>query len=162
MKKCFIAIFTMLLTTCLFSGCEYITGAAIESDTPVPAPRPIPRAEPLETEPCGILDATGVGVRPGEAISFHGCSTLPDGTELQTQIYTDKVPATWWPSEECFQVHKGMWEVTISLAGLSEDETGLFIGSETIFLFKIWQKDDPSVTAQYMFDLMGPPPAPEP
>lgn len=150
------------MISCLFSNCDYVTGAAIESDAPVPAPKPVPRTEPLEPEPCGILDATGVSVHLDKAISFHGCSTLPDGTELLTQLYADKEPAKWWPSDECYKIHQGTWEVTVSLAGLSEETTGLFIGNETIFSFKIWQKDDPSVTAQYIFDLLGPPPAPEP
>ena len=162
MNKCFIAAATLfLMTTCLFSGCDYITGAAIESGGPVPAPTPVPRNEPLEPEPCGILDATGVSVRSGVAITFHGCATLADGTELQTQLYADKVPAAWWPADKFFQVHNGIWEVTVSLSSLSEDETGLYVGSEIIFSFRIWQKDNPTVMAQYMFDLMGPPPAPE-
>jgi hypothetical protein len=154
-------IFALLLLTLLFlcSGCGYITGAAIDSDVPVPAPRPVPVTGPLEPEPCGVLEATGVRVNVGDFISFHGCSTLPDGTGLQTQLYADKVPAAWWPADEIFLVHHGTWEVSVSLDGLDEDITGLYIGSEIIFSLKVWQKDNPSVKAQYMFELMGPPPA---
>jgi len=158
MKKHAAIIFLVsVMMACLLSGCAVITGADIESDVPVRAPTPVPRIGTEEPEPCSILDATGVGVRPGEKITFYGCSTLPDETELQTQLYADKKPAAWWPADKYIQVKNGLWQITVSLSGLSEDITKLYIGSETYFTFKIWEKDSPSVMAGYMFELMGPP-----
>ena len=108
------------------------------------------------------ITAKGVHINWGEDISFHGYSVLPDGTYLQTQLYADDKPQVWWPVDKYIQVRDGKWQITVPLNELSESITKLYIGSETIFLFKVWEKDNPLVTDTYGFDLKGPPPIPEP
>lgn len=164
MKK-HIAIITLVsvMMVCLLSSCGIITGGDTGDKTPVPAPTPVPKIGPEEPEPCSILEVRGVSVNVDEDISFRGCSTLPDGTYLQTQLYSRYQPRTynpevWWPADKYIQVQDGEWQITVPLG---EEATNLYIGSETIFLFKVWKKDNPSVIAGYMFELMGPPAASE-
>lgn len=108
------------------------------------------------------ITARGVHINWGKDISFRGSSVLPDGTHLQTQLYEyedGEQPVAWWPAEKYIQVQDEEWQITVPLSDLDEGTTKLYIGSETVFLFKVWEKDNPSVMAKYGFELTGPPPA---
>jgi major membrane immunogen (membrane-anchored lipoprotein) len=150
MGKNLIAIVMVSITVaCLISGCT--TDASIDTDTKPDSSTALP--------PEQKITATGVHINWGEDISFEGQSTLPDGTYLQTQLFEDDEPAAWWPTDRHIQVQDGEWQITVSLTGLSEDVTKLHTGSEAEFLFKVWEKDEPTVVGFEYFDLMGPPSA---
>ena len=137
-----------ILAMCLISGCTKDTNVG-------------PNDIPASTETEEKITVNQLHINWGKDISFSGYSVLPDGTYLQTQLYEDGEPAAWWPADKYVQVQDGEWQITVPLSDLSEDITKLYIGSETIFLFKVWEKDNPSVIATFAFDLIGPPAAPE-
>lgn len=89
-------------------------------------------------------------VANGEAISFSGQATLPDGTYLQTQLFADGKPETWWPANKYVQVQNGEWEITVRLG---ENGAPSALLTDTEYLFQIWEKGNPSETDSFPFDL---------
>ena len=135
------------IAACLVGGCTI--NADADTDT---------NLNNAESTPEVKIKVDRVHINWGEDISFSGYSVLPDGTYLQTQLYADDKPEAWWPADKYIQVRSGEWQIIVPL---SENATTLYVGSETYFLLKVWEKDNPSVMATFPFDLIGPPPAPE-
>lgn len=142
MKNSFIAliIIGLIAITCLAGGCT------VDDDINGPDD-----ASPLPSEQ---LHVSGTHINWNEDISFHGSSTLPDGTLLRTQFYEEDEPIAWWPVDTDVQVQNGEWQMTVPL---SENLTNLHAGSETIFHFEIWVKDNPSRKAIEYVIVSGPP-----
>jgi hypothetical protein len=110
-------------------------------------------------EPSRLLEVSHAGVIPGSEISFGGSSSLPEGTVLESQLYDAEGAVDWWPDDARAEVWgpRGSWDITVSLGGLSDEATGLYIGSPVGFRLDVWVRDDPAIRAGYSLDLMGPP-----
>jgi hypothetical protein len=158
MNKYFIAISIMLLAaTCLFVGCGYVTGAAIDS-TPTGAiekrpPDTLERIDLSAIEFSGLIRGSSIRAGGGSII-FSGTSKLPDGTILQSQLYENDILLTWWPADREFPVQKRKWQIKVLLGkdGAPED-----VAPCSYYFLKIWVKDDPSIIGGAGFDTIGPP-----
>jgi hypothetical protein len=89
-------------------------------------------------------------------IVFTGQSTLPEGTCLQTQLFANESPVTWWPKDTCAVVQDGRWRLVVLLgAGGAPGE----LDPAFDYTLRTWQRDDPSIEAEiFWFELRGPPP----
>jgi len=149
MKSSVLIITTfVLLLAIILIGCNNPP-----APVPVPAPTPIPGPSP-SIEPSKDIDANHVHVNNGEDIVFSGTSMLPDGTDLQTQLYIGDEPLSWWPTEKIIRVQDGEWEITVLLVDNGEPR---YLSTTTYYSFNVWEKDNPIVTAGIGFDMMGPP-----
>jgi len=129
-----------ILAICLIGGCA----EDIEVDcSHVHVP------ENIDTDE--LLTADHFQTKDGEYIHFCGHSKLPQGTYLQTQLYVDGQPAAWWPADKYVRVRDGRWQINVRL-GEKGAPQALSSG-----LFKVWEKDNPSVMATFPFDLTPPP-----
>jgi hypothetical protein len=157
MKKCCIAISTMLLiATCLFSGCGYITGAAIDN-TPTDNIEKPAAATAVRIDTSAIQFSHQIGPASisagGGSIRFFGTTELPDGTILQSQLYENDILLTWWPAEREFPIQNGNWQIEVPLGenGAPED-----VAPCSFYFLKTWVKDDPSIIDGIFFDTFGP------
>jgi len=100
------------------------------------------------------ITAVGVHIEKGKSIRFSGDSTLPEGTRLQSELYEGEKKLDWWPGDKLVTVNGGKWEITVPL-GKDGAPENLKIGPG--YSLKIWQKDNPAVTGDFRFDLVGPP-----
>jgi len=101
----------------------------------------------------GNITTESVQVVSGQVI-FTGQSTLPDGTYVQTQLFADGEPETWWPSESCVPVQDGAWRIAVPL---SEEGAPDELDPAVQYMLRAWAQDDPSIEAVFWFDLTGPP-----
>jgi len=83
---------------------------------------------------------------------FSGTTEFYNGT-LRTQLYQDEKPLDWWPADQDIKADGYTWEITVSMP----EELPI----ESLYVLKIWNKDDPSLYGVHGFDLMGPPSASE-
>ena len=112
---------------------------------------------PVQSDREQARKITGESLRINSGrIVFTGQSTLPDGTCLQTQLFANDSPVTWWPKDTCAVVQAGGWRLVVRLgAGGTPDE----LDPAFEYVLRVWQRDDPSVEMDiFPFDLMGPPP----
>jgi hypothetical protein len=100
------------------------------------------------------ITANNVQITNGEYLLFSGYSKLPEHTRLQTQLYVNGQPEEWWPADRYVEVSNRQWNITVPL-GKDGAPQALSVGSE--YVFKVWQKDNPSVSATLPFDLNPPP-----
>jgi hypothetical protein len=107
----------------------------------------------LAPKASGNITIESIQVVSGQVI-FAGQSTLPDRTYVQTQLFADGGPETWWPSDSCVPVQDGAWRITVPLDG--EGAPGE-LDPAVQYMLRAWQQDDPSIEAVFWFDLAGPP-----
>jgi len=132
-----------ILAICLISGCA----EDIEVDcSHVHVPENINTDE--------LLTAVHFQTKDGEYIHFCGYSNLPQGTYLQTQLYIGKDPEPWWPADKYVKVRDRRWQINVRLG---EDGAPQAVRDDTHYVFKVWEKDNPSVMATFSFDLIPPP-----
>jgi len=148
MKKHLVAVIGIasILAMCLISGCA----EDIEADNSY-VPENIDTDEKITSD--------HVQIKNGEYVHFSGYSKLPDGTYLQTQLYVDgkpQVPEAWWPADRYIKVLDEKWQINVRL-GKNGAPQALLVGPT--YVFKVWEKDNPSVMATFPFDL-NPPPSP--
>lgn len=55
----------------------------------------------------------------------------------------------WWPTNQDIKANGYVWEITVAL----ENELPV----ESLYVLKIWDKDNPSLYGIHYFDLEGPP-----
>ncbi len=152
------SIITLLVIAfCLLSGCDIITGAAIDNtpadDTEKP---PTDNVEPIDISAIKFshkIDSISIRAGGGPII-FSGTSVLPDGTILQSQFYENDILLTWWPADREFRIQNGRWTIDVPLGknGAPEDLLPC-----SYYFLKIWVKDDPSIIDGTFFDTIGPP-----
>ena len=146
MKRCLITVVGIMsiLAICLISGCA----EDIEVDcSHVHVP------ENIDTDE--LLTADHFQTKDGEYVHFCGHSKLPEGTYLQTQLYIrSQEPEPWWPADKYIKVQDGRWQINVRL-GEDGAPQALLIGPT--YVFKVWEKDNPSVIATFSFDLTPPP-----
>lgn len=130
------------IIVCLLSGCGIITGADIDTrDANTATTPPKERIRVNHTE-------------AGLVVEFSGTTTLSDGTILQSQLYEDDKLMAWWPVDKAIQVHDVRWQISVPLG---ENGAPQELSRCANYVFKIWAKDDPSISGGTYFDLYGPP-----
>lgn len=134
-------LFSVMLV--LASGCVDVM--------PSTSPSAAPEADGRIT-----VDSVQIG---GARITISGQSTLGDGSCLQTQLFADGEPESWWPGDTCVAVEGGRWE---AVARLGEGAAPAELDPNVEYEFRIWQQDNPQVEALFFLDLEGPPGAPSP
>lgn len=87
---------------------------------------------------------------------ISGTSDLPDGTIIQSQLYENYVPLTWWPSDQEFVIEDGELEIKVLLEETVPHDD--FIPESGYWLI-IRVKDDPSIVDGVFWDTIGPPAA---
>ena len=107
----------------------------------------------LAPKASGNITIESIQVVSGQVI-FTGQSTLPDGTYVQTQLFADGEPETWWPSESCVPVQDGAWWIVVPLDG--EGAPGE-LDPAVQYMLRAWAQDNPSIEVAFWFDLAGPP-----
>ena len=101
----------------------------------------------------GNITIESVQVVSGQVI-FTGQSTLPDGTYVQTQLFADGGPETWWPSDSGVPVQDGVWRIAVPLG---EEEAPGELDPAVQYMLRAWAQDNPSIEVAFWFDLAGPP-----
>lgn len=99
--------------------------------------------------PTARIGVTRSVIGKGQA-HFEGTTELYNAT-LQTQLYQDEKPLDWWPANQDIKANGYLWEITVTLAKE--------LPVESLYVLKIWVKDNPSLYGIHLFDLEGPPPA---
>lgn len=84
----------------------------------------------------------------GGQAHFEGTTELNNAT-LQTQLYQDGKLLDWWPANQDIKSDGYFWEITVTYA----EELPI----ESLYVLKIWDKDNPSRYGVHYFDLKGPP-----
>ena len=128
----------LIMVACLANGCASHSDSNTDNDI-------TPSGEKITPVSVNITGGT---------ISFTGHTVLPDGTYLQTQLYSDDTPEAWWPADECIQVQDGKWQISVRLGENGAPEN-LEVGP--LYVLKVWENGNPSVMAEFPFDLTGPP-----
>jgi len=100
----------------------------------------------------GNITIESIQVVSGRLI-FTGRSTLPDGTYVQTQLFADGGPETWWPSDSGVPVQDGVWRIAVPLG---EEEAPGELDPAVQYMLRAWAQDNPSIEAVFCFDLAGP------
>ena len=85
-----------------------------------------------------------------DAILVKGHSTFPDGTSIQTELLAGDQGTIWWPESTYAVVQDGVWQVIVSLDGVTLDR-------ETSYTVYAWAETDDSTRVSFPFDLAGPP-----
>jgi hypothetical protein len=101
----------------------------------------------------GSITVEGVTVSDTQ-ITFHGKSTLPDETCINTELLADGIPLEWWPGDTCVDLSQGKWEFRVLLEGKA-------LQAGTQYVLHAYQHDHPNNTANLAFDVGGPPPPSE-
>ena len=99
--------------------------------------------------PNGEITVEGVTVSDTN-ITFHGKSTLPVKSCINTQLMADGIPLPWWPGDTCTDRQLHQWVLKVPL----EDNK---LQADAQYVLNAYQHDDQSVTATFAFDLSGPP-----
>lgn len=89
-----------------------------------------------------------------DSVAFAGQSNLPNGTCLETQLYADGDPETWWPMDTCVVVQDGAWQITVPLG---EEGAPDKLDPTVEYRVRVWQRDNPAIESVFYFDLAGPP-----
>lgn len=122
--------------------------------------RPAPIATPQAVEVTvtatpsalhGSISANVVEVSD-DVIRFAGTSTLPEATCLQTQLFAEGVPETWWPLDTCVPVTGQAWEITVALDALLDQNRN--------YTLRAWAFDDPAIQSETFWLEVSPPPSP--
>jgi hypothetical protein len=83
-------------------------------------------------------------------IAFHGKSSLPAETCINTKLLADGTPLPWWPDDACADRGKGTWEFKVPL---SDNK----LQTQAQYVLNVYQRDDQNVTTTFAFDLSRPP-----
>jgi len=136
-------IFTLFLITAIgVNGCNN------EPVTIPPASTPqTPNDEGMLFTPTARIRVGRSAIGRGQAY-FSGTTEFYNGT-LRTQLYQDEKPLDWWPADQDIEVNGYFWEIKVS--------TPEELPVESLYVLKIWNKDDPSLYGVHGFDLKGPP-----
>jgi hypothetical protein len=126
-----IAICTIIVV--LIAGCSSSAGVSQASNQP--------SSKSITIEGVTVSDTQ---------IAFHGKSTLPDETCVNTELLADGIPLAWWPGKTCVDLKQGKWELKISL-----DDNRLQAGTQ--YVLHAYQHSNPNNTATLAFDISGPP-----
>ncbi len=121
---------------------EYHAGG----DRVVAVPAPAEGQRP----PGGEVVIEGVQVS-GAQVVVRGTSTLPDGTCINTELWADGAPQTWWPTDACATVQQGAWELAVPL------EAGRALQAGVQYMVRAYQPGGPDIVATFPFDLDSPP-----
>ena len=157
LKPVFLLIIVLFLISCTGKG-NVIAPKSSSTPTPIiitPPPENLHPITPVKGQIIvGILDI------PPNSITFRGMAGLPDGTILQSQFYkwenAEKTLETWWPADQLIQVLDGKFVINVPL-GQNGAPDKLLVGPS--YIVEVWEKDNPSNSGGYIFDL-NPPPVP--
>ena len=153
MRRVFL-IYVFILIFVISSSCKENTSIQNPDNLPTSS------SKPYEKSPSEIEKHLEIRVYKAQVskdwISFWGTSNLSDGTKLQTQLFEDEKPLDWWPVDKYVKVHDGQWQILVPLGENGAPEK-LLIGPS--YLLKAWDSENPSIEANFLFDLVGPPPA---
>jgi hypothetical protein len=139
MKTIILELIIIILITCsilLLNACNQLQ----EVKSPTPSATTGPALELTQ-------------VRWGDIIEISGKSNLKDGTQLQTQCFPEghpDQPIQWWPKD--LEVKNGWWMLTVYPSDYGVPKLG---GSG--YIFKLWVKNNPSISLTHVIDLVGPP-----
>ena len=87
-----------------------------------------------------------------ETARFAGTSTLPEGTCLQTQLFAEGVPESWWPIDTCVPVTEGTWAIEVAL--------DMPLDHARDYTFRAWAFDNPAIQSESYWVQVVAPPAP--
>jgi hypothetical protein len=77
-----------------------------------------------------------VGVR------LSGKASLPPSRCLQTGLWIDDQPASWWPKDVCIEPDGGQWEMVVALG---QNETPAQLNPQAHYEIRAWQQDQPDL-----------------
>lgn len=143
-----------MIACCLISGCTL--SGEISSESPnnnlAFSPTNTSNIDISSTQDDVKFSINAIILTP-DSIDVRGTATLPDGTNLQTQLFESGNPVSWWPSDKIIQVQNGKWIIFISFNNDSAPDIP-YISSNNIL--KVWIKDNPTITADLLFGLIPP------
>ena len=90
----------------------------------------------------------------GGDVIVHGRSTLPSGTWLASELWSNGELQAWWPSDACMPVDNGTWRMVVRLG---EGEVPGELDRPAQYMLRAYQQNGPDITAVFAFDLAGPP-----
>lgn len=93
----------------------------------------------------------------GNIIQFSGKSSLADGLCVQTQLFENGVPVTWWPINECITLDQGEWSISVTLG---EQDAPQELAEMTPYTVRAWAFDNPELQSELFFLDIAPPPTP--
>jgi hypothetical protein len=99
--------------------------------------------------PGGRITVHSVEVTAAQIV-IRGKSALPDGTCLNTELWADGAPLTWWPTETCAPIRQGTWELAVSLG------EGQALQPGVQYMVRTYQPGGPNIVSTFPFDLDGP------
>ena len=100
------------------------------------------------------IDINHVEVHRGERIIFSGKTSLSTGACIESQLFEDGVPVSWWPSDVCFLITSEEWEFAVLLG---EDDGSGKLDDSAQYQLQVWWADAPEETVdEIYFDLAGP------
>ncbi len=106
--------------------------------------------EPSQAE----LTIAGVEVTDQHVV-IRGETTLSEGACVNTELWADGEPVSWWPTEACAAVRDGSWELLVPLDADQQLESGVQ------YMARAYQPGGPQIVSTFPFNLDAPPsPAP--
>lgn len=102
------------------------------------------------------ITITTVHVEQGKSILIAGTSSLPEGAQLQVELWADTAKVAHWPADATAQVSKSKWEAVVPL----ENASGTIeLDPQQTYQVRVYQQNNPTTMAlPFPFDLAGPEP----
>jgi hypothetical protein len=100
----------MTIVVLLCAGCGKLTNVA-----QTPSADELAAAPDKPDLPSNSRITIGGITASDSEIRIHGKSNLPNGTCINTELWSDDMKLAWWPDGKCATINQGNWELTVLL-----------------------------------------------
>jgi hypothetical protein len=151
---CGVGMAVMLLSGCQKSASNATPSVPASPGTATYAPPGESGTEEVIVD-TPLVNVTGVTVKQGEAITFSGRTSVPQGECLYTELYGNDVLLSWWPVGKCFPVEGMDWEISVPLGEEGAPER---LDQWVNYRLRVWWPGEPDVASHsFPFELASPP-----